>query len=64
MYPQWDDTFCKKLLDQFDLPLNRKLKALSRGMRMKASLLSSLAYRPNLVVLDEPFSGLDPLVRR
>lgn len=63
MYPTWDPAFCSVLLKQFDLPLNRKLKNLSRGMRMKAILLSSLAYRPRLLVLDEPFTGLDPLVR-
>jgi ABC-2 type transport system ATP-binding protein len=63
MYPAWDDAFAAKLLREFDLPTDAKLKALSRGMRMKAALLSSLAYRPKLVVLDEPFSGLDPLVR-
>ena len=40
-----------------------KIKAFSRGMRMKAALLSSLAYRPTLLVLDEPFAGLDALVR-
>lgn len=63
LYPQWDKAFETRLLKQFDLPLRSKLKDLSRGMRMKAALLSSLAYRPKLVVLDEPFSGLDPLVR-
>ena len=63
MYPAWDAAFAEQLLKQFDLPLETKLKSLSRGMRMKAALLSSLAYRPKLVVLDEPFSGLDPLVR-
>jgi len=63
MYPTWDPAFAAQLLKQFDLPLRTKLKALSRGMKMKAALLSSLAYRPKLVVLDEPFSGLDPLVR-
>jgi len=62
-YPTWDAALEKKLLAQFDLPPARKLKQLSRGMRMKARLLSSLAYRPTLLVLDEPFSGLDPLVR-
>jgi ABC-2 type transport system ATP-binding protein len=63
LYPDWDAAFCGKLLEQFDLPLNRKLKHLSRGMKVKAALLVSLAYRPRLLVLDEPFTGLDPLVR-
>jgi ABC-2 type transport system ATP-binding protein len=63
MYPAWDAGFAGKLLNQFELPPDVKLKACSRGMRMKAALLCSLAYRPRLVVLDEPFSGLDPLVR-
>ena len=62
-YPTWDRDLEKRLLAQFDLPEDRKLKQLSRGMLMKASLLSSLAYRPKLLVLDEPFGGLDPLVR-
>ena len=45
------------------MPLDRKLAKLSRGMHMKAALASALAYRPKLIVLDEPFGGLDPLVR-
>lgn len=62
-YPTWDRALEATLLRQFDLPEERKLSHLSRGMAMKAALLSSLAYRPRLLVLDEPFSGLDPLVR-
>jgi len=62
-YPTWDPALEAALLRQFALPVDRPLKHLSRGMRMKAALLSSLAYRPKLLVLDEPFSGLDPLAR-
>ena len=62
-YPQWDRALEQQLVRQFDLPLKRKIKQLSRGMRMKAAFVSSLSYHPSLIVLDEPFSGLDPLVR-
>jgi ABC-2 type transport system ATP-binding protein len=62
-YPNWDSTLCDSLMKQFDLPRKQRLKQLSRGMRMKAALVSAIAYRPQLLILDEPFSGLDPLVR-
>jgi ABC-2 type transport system ATP-binding protein len=62
-YPSWDDARAEQLVRQFDLPLDRQLRHLSRGMRMKAALASALAYRPRLLIMDEPFSGLDPLVR-
>jgi ABC-2 type transport system ATP-binding protein len=62
-YPAWEDARAAELLRQFNLPAGRKLRHLSRGMLMKAALASSLAYRPRLLVLDEPFSGLDALVR-
>ena len=62
-YPTWDSKLEAELVKQFDLPRERKLRHLSRGMRMKAALASSLAYHPKLIVLDEPFTGLDPLVR-
>jgi len=62
-YPGWDGARVAELVSQFQLPRDRKLRHLSRGMRIKAALASSLAYRPRLLVLDEPFGGLDPLVR-
>jgi ABC-2 type transport system ATP-binding protein len=62
-YPTWDTALEKTLLARFELPPERKLKHLSRGMRVKAILLSVLAFRPKVLVLDEPFSGLDPVVR-
>ena len=62
-YPTWDRALCQDLLAQLELPSDRRLKNLSRGMKMKASLLTALAFRPELIVLDEPFSGLDPVVR-
>ena len=62
-YPSWDRALEDELISQFDLPRDRKLGNLSRGMRMKAALASALAYHPKLIVLDEPFTGLDLLVR-
>jgi ABC-2 type transport system ATP-binding protein len=62
-YPTWDQALAAELVSQFQLPWDRELRHLSRGMKMKAALASSLAYRPKLIVLDEPFTGLDALVR-
>jgi ABC-2 type transport system ATP-binding protein len=62
-YPTWDSALEQSLVKQFDLPLDRKIKVLSRGMKMKLALASALAFHPRLIVLDEPFGGLDPLVR-
>jgi len=63
LYPTWDRDLEKWLLAQSILPMGSKLKTLSRGQAMKVSLLSNLAFRPKFIALDEPFSGLDPLVR-
>ncbi len=62
-YPTWDHALAGELVRQFQLPRDRRLRHLSRGMKMKVALASSLAYRPKLIVLDEPFTGLDALVR-
>jgi ABC-2 type transport system ATP-binding protein len=62
-YPGWQDADAAELARGYDLPLDRRLRALSRGMKVKAALAASLAYRPKLIMLDEPFSGLDVLVR-
>jgi ABC-2 type transport system ATP-binding protein len=63
LYPAWDRALEKSLCDQFELPPARKIRHLSHGMRMKALLVGALSYRPKLLVLDEPLSGLDTLVR-
>jgi ABC-2 type transport system ATP-binding protein len=62
-YPSWDAAYASDLARQLDVDLDLPLKACSRGTRMKAALLVSLAYRPELLVMDEPFAGLDALVR-
>ncbi len=62
-YPTWDRQLEDSLLRQFNLPLDRKLGELSTGMKVKANLTASLAYRPKLLILDEPFSAFDPAAR-
>ena len=60
-YPDWRPDVEARLLAAYDLPLHRKIKALSKGMRTKVALLLALARKPELLILDEPTEGLDPV---
>jgi ABC-2 type transport system ATP-binding protein len=63
LYSAWDRGLEKRLCEQFELPPARRIRHLSHGMRMKVLLVGALAFRPRLLVLDEPLSGLDTLTR-
>lgn len=62
-YSQWDETLYQDYLNRFELPLNKEIKTLSKGMKMKLSIAVALSHKPKLLILDEATSGLDPVMR-
>ncbi|HEX6398817.1 MAG TPA: ABC transporter ATP-binding protein [Steroidobacteraceae bacterium] len=63
-HPSWDAAYARELLETFALDPRKKVKELSKGMRAQAGLIAAVAHRPELLILDEPSSGLDVVVRR
>jgi ABC-type multidrug transport system ATPase subunit/tRNA A-37 threonylcarbamoyl transferase component Bud32 len=61
-YPTWDKPYCYRLLARFDLPLETRLRDLSRGMKTKVALVMGLAHRPELILLDDATLGLDAVI--
>jgi ABC-2 type transport system ATP-binding protein len=63
-YPTWDGQWARELSDRFELPLKTRMKHLSKGQNVRVALTLALAHRPELVILDDPTLGLDPIMRK
>lgn len=63
IYSTWDQTLFFDYLKRFQLPKNKMIKEMSKGMRKKLEIVTALSHHPSLLILDEPTSGLDPVVR-
>ena len=63
IYKKWDEELFKKYLNDFGLNINKQIKTMSKGMRKKLEIATSLSHHPKILILDEPTSGLDPVVR-
>ena len=63
-YPTWDLRFVQELMDVLELPPKAKIKSLSKGQNSRLALLLALGHRPNVVILDDPTLGLDPIARK
>ncbi len=63
LYPTWDVALANSLRDRFQLDPSRRIRTLSRGEHMKAAMLCALAPRPELLIMDEPFTGMDAVVK-
>ena len=63
-YPTWDNDLAEQYVKQFELPATTKIKHLSKGQNVRLGLLLALAHRPELVILDDPTLGLDPIMRK
>ena len=63
IYKNWDSDLYFNYLEKFDIPLSKKIKDLSKGMRKKLEIITALVHKPKILILDEPTSGLDPVVR-